>query len=43
MMDFLKRVSAGSLKGVWAAAFDTGFEAAKLQSGALKLLIKTGG
>ena len=41
--DFLKRLSAGSLSGLRAVAFDTRFEAAKMQSGALRLLIKTGG
>jgi flavodoxin len=43
MIDLLKRVSTGGLKGVKAAAFDTRFEAGKMDSGALRLLIKTGG
>lgn len=41
--DLLKRVGGRGLKGVRAAAFDTRIEAAKVESGALKLLINTGG
>jgi flavodoxin I len=43
VMDFLKRLGTRGLTGVKAAAFDTRFDAAKLESGALRLLVRTGG
>jgi flavodoxin len=43
VMEFLKRLRSVGLKGMTVAAFDTRFDAAKLQSGALRLLVKTGG
>jgi flavodoxin len=43
VMDFLKRLGTHGLTGVKTAAFDTRFDVAKLQSGALRLLVKTGG
>jgi flavodoxin I len=41
--DFLKRLGTRGLTGVKAAAFDTRFDATKLESRALTLLVKTGG
>ena len=41
--DVLKRLHSRGLKGVEVAAFDTRFEAAKLNSPMLQLLIRTGG
>jgi flavodoxin len=43
MMDLLRRISTRGLKETKAAAFDTRFEAGKLASAPLRLLIKTGG
>src|SRR5512139_3138161 len=39
----LKGLRSRALTGVKAAAFDTRFEVARLTSGALRLLVKTGG